>query len=106
MSSVALLCCLAVLSCFPPAILNGQTLSPANALQPVHQFNRISPNADLATRAPLVGHVPRWATSANLLATRVDPTTQLRLAILLRRSSEAQQAFARLLVDQQTPGSP
>jgi subtilase family serine protease len=106
MSSVALLCCLAVLSCFPPAILNGQTLSPANALQTVHQFNRISPNADLATRALLVGHVPRWATPANLLATRVDPTTQLRLAILLRRSSEAQQAFARLLVDQQTPGSP
>ena len=106
MSSVALLSCLAVLSCFPLSLLSGQTLSPANALQPVHQFNRISPNADLATRAPLVGHVPRWANSANLLATRVEPAAQVRLVILLRRSSEAQQAFAQLLVDQQTPGSP
>jgi subtilase family serine protease len=64
------------------------------------------PNADLATRAPLVGHVPRWATPANRVAGSVDPTAQLRLTILLRRSSAAQQAFAQLLADQQTPGSP
>jgi len=106
MFSAACRCCLGVLSLFLPIMLSGQDLSPSSAPQPVSQVNRILPNADLATRAPLVGHVPRWATPANLVAGSVDPAAQLRLSILLRRSSAAQQAFAQLLVDQQTPGSP
>jgi hypothetical protein len=61
-----------------------------SAPQPMSQVNRILPNADLATRAPLVGHVPRWATPANLVAGSVDPAAQLRLSILLRRSFAAQ----------------
>jgi subtilase family serine protease len=106
MFSVAPRCCLGVLSFFLPALLSSQTLSQSNGLQPVSQVNRIPANADLATGVPLVGHVPRWATPANLVATRVDPAAQLRLTILLRRSSEAQQVFEQLLADQQTPGSP
>jgi pseudomonalisin len=99
-------CCLGALSLFLPIMLRGQNLSPPSGPRPVSQVNRILPNANLATREPLVGHVPRWATPRNIVAGSVDPSAQLRLTILLRRSSVAQQAFAQLLVDQQTPGSP
>jgi len=102
MFSVGRRCCLGALSLFLPIMLSGQSLSPSRAPQPVSQVNRILPNADLATRAPLVGHMPRWATPANLVAGSVDSTAELRLTILLRRSAAAQQAFAQLLVDQQT----
>jgi subtilase family serine protease len=106
MVSVARSSCLCALWLFLPIMLSGQNLSPSNTLRPVSQVNRISPNADVSTRAPLVGHVPRWATTPNLVAASVDPAAELRLTILLRRSSAAQQAFAQLLADQQTPGSP
>jgi hypothetical protein len=94
-----------VLSFLLPFLLSSQTLAQPNGLWQVSQVNRIAANTELATRVALTGHVPRWATPANLVAKRVDPTAQLRLTILLRRSSEAQQAFEQLLVDQQTPGS-
>jgi pseudomonalisin len=106
MFSIGRRLCLGVLSFVLPIMLSVQTLSPPNPLQPVSQANRISLNADLASRVPLAGHVPRWATPANLVAGGVDPATPLRLSILLRRSSAAQQAFTQLLADQQRPGSP
>jgi subtilase family serine protease len=106
MFSIGRRCCLSVLSFVLPIMLSAQSLSPPNPLQPVSQANRISLNADLASRVPLTGHVPRWATPANLVAGGVDPATPLRLSILLRRSSAAHQAFTQLLADQQNPGSP
>lgn len=60
----------------------------------------------MAKLAPLAGHLPRWATSANLVERSVEPATPLQLTVLLRRSAAAQKAFEQLLADQQSPGSP
>ncbi len=106
MLSTARQCYILALSLLLPVMLSGQSPLQQGTLRPVPQVNRISPDADLALRSPLAGHVPTWATPANLVSGSVDSTAPLRLTILLRRTTTAQAAFLQLLADQQTPGSP
>jgi len=85
--------------------LNAQ--SPVAALRPVPQSNRVTAGAYLSPQTQLSGHLPRWVSNGNQVASQaVDLSANLRITIVLARDPAVQAAFEHLLADQQNPSSP
>ena len=87
-----------------PAMLCG-LLASGVALH-AQATNRITQAVDTSKVRVLPNHLPQWANSANS-AGLVPADVQLdQMTLLLSRSPQQEQAFDKLLADQQTPGSP
>ena len=100
---------LSPLACIASLLLSAVPIranaQPAGTLKAVAQPNRVGV-VNPQQRVPLQGHVPVWAARTELAAVPVDTTEPVRMTLVLRRSDAAEAAFQKLLLDQQTPGSP
>ena len=78
--------------------------SPIESLRPMSQANRVG--ADFSTQVELQGHVPTWARVERRASKAVDPQQQVMLSIVLQRDATVEDAFTKLLAEQQDFRSP